>query len=193
MEYPITLSFKVLAIASQIYAKDAQGNPLLYVRQKAFRLREKIEVFTDDRKEDLLARIETKQIIDFSAGYTISDPEGNPIGTVRRRGMRSIWKATYEIVDNDGRLFTLRESNPWAKVGDSFLGDVPVVGLLSGYLFHPKFTITAEGSETPSYLVAKQPSLFESQFVINKLDDEEDDILILLAVLLVALLERRRG
>ena len=48
MNYPIELSFKLLAIASQIYIRDANGQLTGYVKQKLFKLKEDINIFADE-------------------------------------------------------------------------------------------------------------------------------------------------
>jgi hypothetical protein len=48
MNYPLDLSFKLLALASQIYVRDSQGNLVFYVKQKMFKLKEAITVFGDE-------------------------------------------------------------------------------------------------------------------------------------------------
>jgi len=58
----------------------------LFVRQKALRLKEHIEVFSDRNKADKLFDITTNKIIDFSASYAITDVHRKSIGSVRRKG-----------------------------------------------------------------------------------------------------------
>ena len=50
MNYPIKLSFKLLAIASQIYVRDANGQLIGYVKQKLLKLKEDINVFADEQQ-----------------------------------------------------------------------------------------------------------------------------------------------
>ncbi len=44
------MTFKILALAPQIYVTDANGQDLLYVRQQLFRLKEKIDVYRDSKQ-----------------------------------------------------------------------------------------------------------------------------------------------
>mgnify|MGYP000594785739 CR=1 FL=1 len=50
MNYPLNLSFKIVAIAPQIYVSDAQGGSVCFVKQKLFKLKEDIIVFSDSSK-----------------------------------------------------------------------------------------------------------------------------------------------
>ena len=39
MNYPLHLSFKILALARQLSMTDASGNRIFYVKQKVFKLK----------------------------------------------------------------------------------------------------------------------------------------------------------
>jgi hypothetical protein len=57
MNYPLDLSFKLLALASQIYIRDANGNLFGYVKQKLFKLKEDINIFADESQTRQLYNI----------------------------------------------------------------------------------------------------------------------------------------
>ena len=99
MNYPLELSFKLIALASQIYVRDANGNLIGYVKQKLFKLKEDINVFADEGQTQLLYNIKADRVIDFSARYNFTDASGTPLGSIKRKGMRSIFRANYEIYD----------------------------------------------------------------------------------------------
>ena len=68
MNYPLKLSFKLLAIASQIYIRDANGQLLGYVKQKLLKLKEDINVFADEQQTQHLYNIKADRVLDFSGG-----------------------------------------------------------------------------------------------------------------------------
>src|SRR5215203_599441 len=76
MNYPLKLSFKLLALASQIYIRDANGELLGYVRQKLLKLKEDINVFADEQQTTHLYNIKADRMIDFSARYNFTDSQG---------------------------------------------------------------------------------------------------------------------
>lgn len=86
--YPLSLSFKIMALTSQATVTDANGKTLLYTKQKMFRFREHVELFTDKSRSTHLADIRTKKIIDWSARYESTDAKGQAIGSVGRKGWR---------------------------------------------------------------------------------------------------------
>lgn len=192
VQFPLTLRFKILALAPQVSATDAAGQPVCYVKQKMLKLKERVEVFTDESRTEKLAEINADKIIDWSANYTFTDPAGNAFGSVRRAGMKSLWRAHYEIMQGDAIAFTLREGNPWSKFMDSLFEGIPIIGAFSGYVFHPRYEVR-DASGTLCYELSKKPALLESIFIIEEKQETGDDILVLLAILMMSLLERERG
>ncbi len=196
MNYPLAFRFKLLAFSPQIYVEDASGKTVCYVKQKLFRLREKVEVHTDDTRQQFLCTIEADRIIDWSARYTFRDAAGNEIGAVGRRGMRSLWSAHYDIFGpgSSAPVFSIREENPMAKLLDSFLGEIPIVGILTGFLFHPKY-LASRADGTAVMRLTKQAAFFEGRFQLEKLADTTDgeEMAIILSYLMMNLLERKRG
>ncbi len=195
MNYLIELTFKLLALASQIYIRDANGNLIGYVKQKLFKLKEDINIFADESQSKLLFNIKADRIIDFSARYNFTSSSGQFIGSIKRQGMRSIWKARYEISDaNNQQVLQINEENAWTKVFDALVGEVPVVGMFTGYLFNPAYLISRmDGS--PIIRLEKQPAFFESKFLLTRQAQLSDNqaSLVLLGSLMMTLMERRRG
>src|SRR5688500_1557534 len=196
MNFPLELRFKILALASQISVTDARGQVICYVKQKMFKLKEAVTVFSDESQKTPLFRIAADRIIDISAQYRIEDNSGAELGVLQRHGMRSFWRAHYEVHQNGKLAFTLREANVWVKVADHFLGQLPIVGILSGYFFHPAYRLTRGGESGELVLrVEKRPAFFEGVYRIEQKGSASDDEqrLGLLSILMMALLERQRG
>lgn len=104
------LKRQVFALTGKFRYYDPQGNLVMFSEQKMFRLREDIRVFSDESKSQEVLQIEARQIIDFSAAYDVIDCAYNQkVGVLRRRGMRSILRDEWEVLDaNDqviGMLF----------------------------------------------------------------------------------------
>ena len=195
MNYPLELTFRVFTLARELRVTDAQGAVVAYVKQKAFRLKEDISVFGDEAQTHLLYTIRADRVIDFSARYHFADANGASLGSIKRQGMRSLWKANYEISDEMDRVvFTVTEANPWVKVLDAVLGEIPVLGMFTGYLFHPAYNLqSADGSV--ALTLEKQPSFIGRRFVVRENRDVpvSDEVRGMLGMLLVVLLERERG
>ncbi|MBK7934354.1 MAG: hypothetical protein IPK01_12885 [Acidobacteria bacterium] len=195
MNYPIKLSFKLLAIASQIYVRDANGQLIGYVKQKLLKLKEDINVFADEQQTQHLYKIKADRVIDFSAKYNFSDATGRLLGSIKRKGMRSIFKAHYMIFDsNEIQTMEIHEENGWIKVVDSLLGEVPILGMFTGYFFNPSYIVTRMDG-TQGARLKKQPAFMEGIFELEPLVPipAEDEAELLLSVLTMTLLERNRG
>ncbi len=197
MNYPIEFSFKLLAIASQIYIRDASGGLVGYVKQKLFKLKEDINVYSDESQstEAFLFNIKADRVLDFSAKYNFTDAQGRLLGSIKRKGMRSIFKASYEVYDErDVQVMKINEENGWIKVVDSLVGEIPVVGMFTGYFFNPSF-IVSRINDTPVARLKKQPAFFEGKFQMTKLGEmtAEEEQRVMLSLLMMTLLERGRG
>lgn len=197
MQYPLELSFKIIALAPQIYVKDAQGQELLYVRQKLLKLKEKIRVFSDSGQTRQLYELEADRILDFSPRFTFRDASGQMVGAVRRQGARSLLKASYEIFGSDDRpIARISEENPWVKLLDGVIGGIPIVGAFTGYFLNPKYGVQDLASQRTMLRVTKHRSFLESRFEIERIETslgEASETAVLLAILVMVLLERERG
>lgn len=194
MNFPLDLSFKKIALSPQVKVSDASGDVVLYTKQKAFKLKEAVTVFADVEQTRPLYTINADRVLDFNAKYNIADAAGRPLGAIARKGRKSLWRAQYEVTDGGGPELTIREENGWVKVGDALFGEIPVLGIFSGYLFNPTYVITNPGG-APLMRLSKQPAFFEGRFRIEKLAEmsPQDETRAVLGFLMMLLLERRRG
>ena len=194
MDYPLTLTFKILAVSPQITVTDARGQVVLYVKQKAFKLKEEVTVFADAQQTQPLYKINADRVLDWSARYHFSDVNGLALGSVKREGAKSIWKAHYNILDGETPTLTIQEENPWVKVMDALFTQIPIVGMFAGYVFHPAFLVSRPDG-TVVMRLEKQPSFFESTFILEKQAElsAQEETRVLLSLLMMTLLERARG
>ncbi len=194
MQYPIQLSFKLLTLGQRITARDAEGKLLMFVKQKMFKLKEQVEIYSDEQRTQLIFRIAADRVIDFSANYHFTDAQGNPWGSVRRQGMRSFWSAHYEVMQ-DGQIdMTIDEESPMKKVVESLLGEIPIVGFIATMLLNPSYLVrNPDGVEL--LRLTKRPAVFEGKFTLDKLNEisPDDELRALMALMMVVLLERKRG
>jgi hypothetical protein len=195
MEFPLDLRFKLMAIASQLTVTDARGDLVYYVKQKAFKLKEAVTVFADQGQTRPLYTINADRILDVSPRYRVTDPAGGEVAVIQRMGMRSFWKAHYEIYQGSRRTFVIREENPWIKVLDGIVSSIPIVSLFAGYMFHPAYVLSRGEGESPILRISKRPALFEGRFTIDAVQPPSAEPLDVpvVSVLMMILLERARG
>ena len=94
--------FKLFGAAFHIY--DPAGNVVLYSKQKAFKLREDIRLYTgEDMRTEVLV-IRTQSIMDFAAAYQVVDPaSGQTVGGFKRKGLKSLLRDEWVVSDAAGR------------------------------------------------------------------------------------------
>ena len=196
LNYPLDFKFKITTLSSDFNITDRNGNYVAYVRQKMFKLKEDVIVFNDETKSVELFRIKANQWIDFNASYSITDLQSaKNFGNLSRRGMRSLWKSQYDIADETGTTkYQINEDNGWIKVMDGLIGEIPLVGMLTGYFLNPSYTVK-DNTGRESFKLKKMPSLFGRKFQLDRLIDidDEDESLLVLSFLMMVLLERERG
>lgn len=194
MQYPVQLRFKLLTLGQRITARDASGGTLMFIKQKMFKLREKVEIYDNESQANLLFCIEADRMIDFSANYSFTDRQGNDWGSVRRRGMRSLWSAHYEVMQDGAVDMTIDEENPFKKFLESVLGEIPLVGIVATYLLNPTYIIRRPDGQVVLRLI-KQPAFWEGKYTVVKEAEipEDDELRSLMSLLMIVLLERKRG
>lgn len=91
---------------------DDSNNVIGYSKQKAFKLKEDIRVFSDEQMTTELLTIQARNIVDFSATYDVYDPlaGGTPLGSLRRRGWKSLMRDEWLVFSPNGaEIGTIRE------------------------------------------------------------------------------------
>lgn len=197
LNFPLDFTFRLSTLASDFIIKDAQGNEVAYVRQKMFKLKEEVIVYNNKQKDKAIFSIKANKWIDFNASYEIKKLfDSKVLGKISRRGMRSIWKSTYEISDEQNQTrFKVTEDNAWTKFLDGLVGEIPVIGMFTGYFLNPSYTVKDEQGNA-YYQLKKQPSFFGRRFQLVKKNHEispSEESLVVLSLLMMVLLERARG
>ena len=195
LQFPLNFRFKISTLANDFTATDANGKVVAYVKQKMFKLKEDIVIYSDESQTKTHYRIKADRWLDFSAAYTFYDANENTIGKVVRKGWRSLWNTKYELIDQfEKAQYNIREEKAWVKVMDGIFGEIPLVGMLSDYFFNPTYLLKNRKDEVIVKL-KKQPSFWGREFLVEKVGtiDNDDDDRIILGLIMMILLERRRG
>ena len=95
--------FKLFGGAFHIF--DPSGNVVFYSKQKAFKLKEDVRVYTGEDMGTELLTIRTDQIIDLGATYHVHDPQqgGVHVGSLKREGLKSVLRDEWLFLDPAGR------------------------------------------------------------------------------------------
>ena len=81
---------KVLTLWNKYWVEDQRGKRLGFSKQKMFRLKEDIRVYTDEKMKQELFKIKQQQILDIWATFAVVDTRTNAtLGYIRRKALAS--------------------------------------------------------------------------------------------------------
>jgi hypothetical protein len=117
------LKRQILALTGKVRLYGPGDMLLLYAEQKMLKLKEDIRLYASDDKLHAIMHIQARSIIDFSAAYDVFDSDtGMPVGTLRRKGWRSVLRDEWEILGSNGELIALiREDSQGRALARRFL------------------------------------------------------------------------
>ena len=118
---------KVLKLAGgafHIYEPD--GRLAFYSKQKAFKLKEDIRVFTDESMATEALTITARKILDFSAAYDVVDSTtGEKVGALKRKGFKSMLRDEWVIMDaSDNEIGSIQEDSMFLALLRRFLSNL---------------------------------------------------------------------
>jgi uncharacterized protein YxjI len=182
--------FKLFGAAFHVY--DAQDKVVGYCKQKSFRIREDIRIYTDESKSKELLSITTKSIIDFSGTYFINTPDGQTVGMMRRKGLVStFFRDEWEILSPKGEVVAkLREKGGFLSFARRY------VDLVS--IFSPQQFEILRNDGSLAAVLRQHFNIFVYRMGIAIIDDERrnsdgiEDLTILAAACLVSAIEGKQ-
>ena len=177
---------KLLGEEFHIYSDDSMEQLIGYSKQKALKLKEDIRVFSDEQKSTELICIKARSIIDFGAGYDITDSQtGEAICSFKREGLKSLFKDSWKVMDSSGnQIGTLGEDSGILALVRRF---VPFASLL----IPQEFVLSAEGSSI--VFTQKMNPLVHKLSVSNIQSSGLDPRIVLAATMLLIAIEGRQG
>ena len=195
--YPLTATFRIVTLSPELQVTDANGKVLMQVKQKLLTLREDTTVFADAQKTQPLYRMKADRVMGFRAVHRITRlADGAPVGSVRAAGLRSLWRTRYSVLnERDEEILTIQEENPWVKVVDGLVDEIPVVGWLVGMIINPTYVMLNPKGDV-KYRIRKRRSLLERHFTLEQVGEPDSALnhdLVVLALIETVLLERDRG
>jgi len=174
--------FKLFGGAFQVY--DENANLLFYSKQKAFKLKEDFRIYSADGEMEELLTINTSQILDIGATYNVQDPTtGEPIGAIRRRGLRSLVRDEWIFLSKEGReIGKLTESSMTGALLSRFVSLVP-----QSYV-----VVSVDGGEVAQIRQHFNPFVLKYSMTIVEPGPSIDRRLLISSGILLAGIERRQ-
>ncbi len=156
-----TIRRKVFTLAgAKFHIYDANDNLIGFSRQKAFKLKEDIEVFSDESMTSSLLSIKARSIIDFSAAYDVTESQsGTKIGTLRRKGLTSIVRDAWEVLDAD--------DHPISQISEDSVGLALIRRFIPlGSLIPQKYHIGDENTPMAEYRTHFNPFVHKTTVTV---------------------------
>jgi uncharacterized protein YxjI len=131
---------KLVGGAFHVY--NPAGVVEFYVKQKAFKLKEDIRVFTGEDMQEEVLLIQARNAIDFSATYDVVDSStGYRIGSFKRKGMKSLIKDEWMIFDaNENQIGLIEEDSTGLAIVRRFLLNLIPQTFVGSAFGQPVFT-----------------------------------------------------
>ncbi|MBX3364751.1 MAG: hypothetical protein KF866_08310 [Phycisphaeraceae bacterium] len=177
---------KIFGAAFHVY--DPNGGLVAYCKQKAFKLKEDIRLYTSEACSEELLVMKARSIIDFGATYDITLPTGEVLASLRRKGLKSTFlKDEWLVFDHEGRqVAVLRERGRFL----SFMRRYTDYGSL---LAPQKFDMHLnDGTPIAMYRQHFNWFVYRLGVSILKHDEHIDDLAILAAGCLICAIEGRQ-
>ena len=97
----------------RVYAPD--GSLAAFVQQPWFRWRTELTIFTDESETEPVLVIKNRRFAAVNMEHDLFDAQsGQRLGVVRTRGLRSLFRDTWDILDADERPAGMMiEEGPW--------------------------------------------------------------------------------
>ncbi|MFW5967281.1 MAG: hypothetical protein ACOCV2_07170 [Persicimonas sp.] len=176
--------FSFLGEKFHIYGPNGQ-NLRFFVKQKAFKLKEAIKVYADESCTTPLLEIKARQIIDVSATYDVMTAEGQHVGALQRKGMKSFLRDEWAILDS--------EDNQIGKIEEDSLAAALVRRFMFA-LLPQTFNVVIDGEKVAEYSQHFNPFIhkFDLDFSLDT-DDRFDRRLGIASVVLLLAIEGRQS
>lgn len=178
------LKRQILTLTGKVRVYGPGEMLLLYAEQKLLKLKEDIRLYSSDDKLQEVMNIQARSIIDFSAAYDVFDSNnGSQIGTLRRKGWRSVLRDEWEILSPQGELLALiREDSQGRALARRFL--------LGSLLPQSYDLITPQETILGAY--HQRFNLFRYVMDIELLADRIDSRLALVGGIMLAIIEGKQ-
>lgn len=184
-----TIRRKVFAIfGASFHVYDPSGAVVAFCRQKAFRLREDLRLYTDDSQSEELLTMRTRSIIDFGATYDVALPGGEIIGSLRRKGLKSFVRDSWLIYGPAGNeLATITEDSSTMAILRRLHG---AFALLSPQKFE---VMSFDGQHIATLRTHVNPFVYRMGVAIHLDHPDLDELVVLAAGCLIAAIEGRQS
>lgn len=175
-------------IGTNIRTFDEQRQLICFAKQKAFKLKEEITFFHDEAQTQPMFRVKARNIIDISATYDMFSTEGQLIGSLRRKGLSSMFvQDEWLILDSAGQeVGTIKEDS-------ALLGIVRRFVDYASYLLPQTYSVVFSGKDVGEIKQRRNPFTVKYDYTISEESYSAYPLLILAIPNLLAIIEARQN
>jgi uncharacterized protein YxjI len=148
----------------RVYTPD--GQLMMMVRHPILRLREEFTVWADESRQRPLLQVKAREVIAINFSFDVADADsGQLLGTIQKRGLRSLIRDTFLILDPGGtQVGTMEEEGasmlrrvfPWLTSRHGiYIGGQQVAAVQQIFRFFTK-----------EFAVELRPSSVDPRFVL---------------------------
>src|SRR5688500_10922841 len=146
--------FKLLGGAFHFYDLQQQ-QVFAYSKMKAFKLKEDIRLYTGEDMSTELLTIKARQMIDIGATYDVVDPRQGKVGALRRKGLKSLVRDEWLILDaHDREIGMIQEDSTGLAIIRR------LVDFASMFL-PQKYVVTVQGMQVATFQQNFNPFVFK--------------------------------
>jgi len=181
---------KLFGAAFHIY--DGNNTIVGFCKQKAFKLREDIRIYTNESMTTELVTMKARAIIDWSSTYDVTMPGGIVMGSLRRKGGTSTFiRDEWMIFDATGaQVGTVIENSGFLAIARRYIDYVSIIAPQSFKMAR------TDGSVVANLRQHFNPFVYRMGVSVSKdlkVYEPLDEMLVLAAACLIAAIEGRQG
>lgn len=173
-------------VGAKFHIFDENEQVVMFSQMKAFKLKEDIRLYSDESMKQELITIQARSVIDFSATYDVVDAlTGENLGSLRRKGMKSILKDEWVILNpSEEEIGLIQEDSVGMALLRRFLTN----------LVPQKFNVSLRGRKVSEFKQNFNP--FVSKLNVDFTQDTNNELdrrLGLAAAILLVAIEGKQG
>jgi uncharacterized protein YxjI len=110
---------------------DDNGSPgqlVGFAEQKRLKIKERVTIYTDSSKNQVLFEFNARKVLDLGGGYDVKDGQGRSIGLFRKNFAKSLLRSTWHLEQQGWGQATGAERNKFLAGFRRLWQWIPVIG-----------------------------------------------------------------